>query len=135
MKTTLAFITLLISLILSPDKFLSADTSSYRVYKIDSINNYYLIYAKANHTLYKIVSKKEPTASSCKIKTGEKYKFKLHSIWNQDLFINGVNVSPRITPHITCLGFDSITSICIERPLINDLHYADNIRGLFYIKY
>lgn len=134
MKTTLLIITVLLSLIALSEKKISIVKNSYSVYKIDSINNYYLIYAKANDTLYKIISKKETIAAARKIETGKKYKFKLHSIWNQDIFINGLNASPRFVPHVTCLGFDSITDICIERPLINDLHYADNVKGLRFIK-
>ena len=134
MKTILSTIIVLLSLITLSGKNLYINKTSYSVYKIDSINNYYLIYAKANDTLYKIISRKEIIVATRKIKIGKRYKFKLHSIWDQDIFINGLNASPRFVPHVTCLGFDSITDICIERPLINDLHYADNVKGLHFIK-
>jgi hypothetical protein len=113
---------------------LSVGTPSYDIYKIDSINNYYLIYAKNKTTHYKIISRKETVANTTKIKVGKRYEFKLHSMWEQDSFINGVSISLRNTPHVTCLGFDSITNICIERPLINDLHYTDDLKGLYLVQ-
>lgn len=105
----------------------------YGIYKIDSVNSYYLIYAKKRDSLYKIVSSKDGTNKGKKISINNFYKLNLVSIWNQPILINGVNVSPSTTPHVTCLGFDDSTNICIERDSINDLHRADNLRGL-YIK-
>jgi len=112
----------------------SSDSNLYKIYKIDSLNNYYLIYAKRKDTLYKIVSKKETALNSIKISYGGEYGLILSSIWNKSIMIGGVNVSPSMTPNVTCLSFDDSTKICIERDSINDLHHAENLRGLFLVK-
>ncbi len=110
------------------------DSSLYKVYKIDSINTYYLIYAKRKDSLYKVVSKKgENVESLITIKIGGQYDLKLNSIWTKKIMIGGVNVSPSVTPNVTCLSFDDSTKICIERDSINDLHQADNLLGLYLI--
>jgi hypothetical protein len=109
-------------------------SAQYYVYKIDSINNYYLIYAKKTDSLYKIVSKKEKIRNCDFIHIGQSYGFVLESVWNHDIIINGKNVSPRMTPHIECVGFDNVTSICLEKDSINDLHIAKNVRGLCLIE-
>jgi hypothetical protein len=102
----------------------------YKVYKIDSINNYYLIYAKRKDSLYKIVSKKQVTSNCANISLNQEYTFSLTSIWNQKIIIEGRNVSPSVTPHVTCLSFDDSTKICLEKDSINDLFHADNVEGL-----
>lgn len=110
------------------------DSSLYRVYKIDSNNTYYLIYVKRKDSLFKIVSQKnENIKNSTLIKIGGQYDLKLNSIWTKGILIGGVNVSPSVTPNVTCLSFDDSTRICIERDSINDLHKAENLRGLYFI--
>ncbi len=47
------------SMVYTSQNHFSKSADSYKVFKIDSINSYYLIYAEKNDTLYKIVSKKE----------------------------------------------------------------------------
>ena len=107
--------------------------SIFTVYKIDSINDYYLIYAKRQKQWFKIVSKKEkPIIYQKRIMVNKDYKFSLHSIWNEKIMINGVNVSPSQTPHVTCLGFDTQTTICLERYSIKDLFSSKNLRGIEY---
>jgi hypothetical protein len=108
--------------------------SIFTVLKIDSINNYYLIYAKRKNQWFKIVSKKDNILIDSRIKISNDYKFSLHSIWNEKIMIGGINVSPSQTPHVTCLGFDKETTVCIERDSINDLFITKNLKGLKYIK-
>ena len=108
--------------------------SIFTVRKIDSINNYYFIYAKRNNKWFKIVSKKEKNIRNNKIKINTDYRFSLHSIWNEKVMIGGINVSPSQTPYVTCLGFEEKTMICIERDSINDLFSSKNLNGLNYIK-
>ena len=81
------YILILISLILVACASHKMDSKSsiknniatYNVYKIDSINTYYLIYAKKNDSLYNIVSKKEVVKSGNKIQLNSSYAFNLHS--------------------------------------------------------
>ncbi|WP_374172813.1 hypothetical protein [Flavobacterium tructae] len=143
-RNILIFFTLVFLMLCSCASTLSRNSASikntesidslFTVNKIDSVNNYYLVYLKKDKNWYKIVSKKDGAINSKKIKINSSYKFCLKSIWNQEILIAGVNVSPSLTPHVTCLGFDKETSICIERDSINDLFVTKNLKGLFYIK-
>ena len=110
------------------------DSSLFKVYKIDSINNYYLIYAKRRDTFYKIVSQKWFNYNCKNIIIGSKYSFILTSIWNTPIIIENENVSPSMILHVTCLSFDKKTNICLERDSINDLFSASNVKGLCFIK-
>jgi hypothetical protein len=105
----------------------------YKVYKLDSINSYYLIYTKRNDSFFKIVSKKEVSPTCYNIKLNAEYSFILSSIWRSKFQLNGKEVSLPVSPIINCMGFDDSTTICLERDSINDLYYADNIKGLCFI--
>lgn len=108
---------------------------SYRVYKIDSINTYYVIYATHANAKFKIISKKDYKKCSNKIQVDGQYAFHLHSLWTTPEYINGQDVSLQNTPHITCMTFDDSTKICIDRDsLIYDLFTCDNINGLCFLK-
>ena len=110
------------------------NSTLYEVYKIDSINNYYLIYLKEGNNRYKVISKMTFRIQSEKIRLNKKYKFTLESIFNVDLYINGVNVNPALAPNVECISIDNRTNICIERKdSIYDLFRAINLDGL-YIK-
>ena len=100
----------------------SSKIDGYTIYKIDSINNFYLVYATMSKKNFKIVSMKENQEFDCsKIQINGKYLFQLKSIWHS-------------LPHITCLGFNDSTTICLERPIINDLFVASNLKGLCIIE-
>jgi hypothetical protein len=106
---------------------------SYEVYKIDSVHSYYLIFAKRDDSLFKIVSKKDSSLAYRKIQAGQKYNLTLNSLWNQDIWIGNTNVKPSLTPNVTCLGFDDSTSICIDREhAIYDLFVTPSLKGLCY---
>ena len=51
----------------------------FEVIKIDSLQKVYLIYAKRNGSVYKIVSKKECTSKCRNVIIGKKYAFELTS--------------------------------------------------------
>lgn len=111
------------------------DISQYEVSKIDSLNNYYIIYLKRSDSLFKLVSKKEPAINCQKIESKHPYSFELVSIWNQPIIINGVDWSLAATPHVNCIGLDEATNVCLERSLgINDIFYAKNLTGLCIVK-
>lgn len=109
------------------------NSDSYTVYKIDSINTWYLIYAKRNDSLYKIVSKKENSENCNRIKINSKYYFKLVS-WFPSNAPQNLNISTKNIPHLAGYGFDDSTTIMLEKGLINDLMYGENIKGLCFIK-
>nr|WP_198999668.1 hypothetical protein [Flavobacterium sp. ASV13] len=106
----------------------------YEVYKIDSINEYYLIYAKRGDSLFKIVSKKEAADKQQEIKVNKSYPLKLHSRRENLPTIGGIKLEPINYLDVECFAYDKSTTICIERDSINDLHYAENIKGKYFIK-
>lgn len=110
----------------------SDSADNYKVFKIDSINSYYLIYAEKNDALYKIVSKKEKESIFNRIQVNHFYPFKLTSRRDNAAVINGVKLSPQNYLDIECYVYDDSTSICIERDSINELHHASNIKGLCF---
>ena len=104
---------------------------SYKVYKIDSINNWYVIYARRKDSLYKIISGKVLVENCSRIKVNKNYQFQLHSrIYGNQ--VAGMTMSPQYSLLVTCFAFDDSTNICLERDSINDLYYADNIKGLCF---
>lgn len=108
-----------------------AEEPVYKVYKIDSINNYYLVYAKRAAMKYKIVSVKAKAKNRyAKIVIGGDYKFRLHSRFEH---LNKFG-DPLLRTQVNCYFYDDSTAICLERKdSIYDLYQANNLRGL-YIK-
>jgi hypothetical protein len=112
-------------------RYSNENTNPYKVYKLDSINNYYLIYASRKDSLYKIVSKKEPSKNCNQIRKDGEYQFKLHSSIAHRR-IGGKEILPQNSLLVNCFYYDESTSICLEGDSIRDLHYADNIKGLCF---
>jgi hypothetical protein len=113
------------------------DRLFFKVKKIDSINNWYIIYASKQDSLFKIVVKKEITTNiNCsKIIRGQSYDFKLHSRKTNYPEINGIKINPGNSLDIACYTFDENTNICIEpKKGIYDLYYAENLKGLCILK-
>ncbi|VEH21403.1 Uncharacterised protein [Chryseobacterium nakagawai] len=109
---------------------------TYTIYKIDSINNYYLIYAERNNSIFKIVSKKEHiTKHYKKIKIGNNYDLNLDSRSSQTPIINGVKMSPVNLIDSMCYNYEENTQICTDaKNGIYDLYTTVNLKGLYYIK-
>ncbi|WP_454881510.1 hypothetical protein [Sphingobacterium detergens] len=110
----------------------------YIIDSIDSINNWYTIYASKNDSIFKIVVHKELDANyECKkmIEVGTCYKLVLHSRKKEVLKINGIIVNPVNNLDVQCYTYDDNTEICIEpKKGIYDLFHTPNIRGLCYIE-
>lgn len=103
----------------------------YKVYKIDSINDYYLVFAKKQDSIFKIVSKKNFSKNCNSVKVGKKYSFKLKSNRTLAPTINGVKIAAQ---NVDCYVFDKETSICVDRKNgIYNLYFADNLKGLCLI--
>lgn len=112
--------------------------SLYLVKKIDSINNWYTIYATKNDSSFKIVVKKQNHQDlKCKrmIRVGLSYYLMLHSRKNEVPEINGVKIKPVNSLDVQCYTYDDSTSICIEpKKGIYDLFHTPDIKGLCYVK-
>jgi hypothetical protein len=91
-----------------------------RVYKIDSVNDYYLIYIVKGKYRYKVISKKSSQTNSNIITQGKIYDLQITYVFGA----LGIGV---FKP--TCLDVDARTRICLEDSII-DLCYAENLNGL-----
>ncbi|WP_290710842.1 hypothetical protein [Flavihumibacter sp. CACIAM 22H1] len=104
----------------------SAANEKYQVYRIDSVNHIYIIYAKKGTGLYKIVSLKD-TVQCQQLQVGGEYKFILMS--RVPKTFKGENVSPNQVPHVAGIMFHG-NWIKFERDSINDIFSSINLRGL-----
>jgi len=133
MKNCLIFFASIILISCTTNKKIIEKKSEYMVTKLDSINNYYLIYATKNDSVFEIISKKERTAKCKTIKKGSNYSFKLKSMRDNAHTIGGIKISPMNYLDIQCFQFDENTKICKEEG-IYDLYFAKNINGLCFKK-
>lgn len=119
-------------------KNVSKSDSLYLVKKIDSINNWYTIYATKNDSSFKIVVKKQAHQNlQCKrmIRVGQSYSLVLHSRKNEVPEINRIKIKPVNSIDIQCYTYDEATRICIEPEKgIYDLFHTPDIKGLCYLK-
>ncbi|MFZ4931930.1 hypothetical protein [Chryseobacterium sp. Mn2064] len=111
------------------------DKYKYVVYKIDSVNNYYLIYLSSEGKSYKIVSKKEEVTKCKKIKLGDKYNFSSldRIIKPEDYIPKNVATGSPLEFVPDCIKFDEQTEICRERGMDN-IYMTKNLAGLCYIE-
>jgi hypothetical protein len=107
--------------------FVNQDLVKYNVYKIDSIHNYYIIYAKGKGRSYKIISQKKITRSCEKIVVNGEYGFELKSM----LFVNGKPIIPaNQVNEISGWQMDDSTVIKLEDDTGRNLFFANNLTGL-----
>lgn len=101
--------------------------SIYRIARIDSLNNYYLIYAKKDNAYFRIASKKDKCSLASRIKLGKSYHLLLHSFLesasNQKFAAQYVELSGYTIDKYTTIEFDSIKNV----------YYASNLKGLCLI--
>jgi hypothetical protein len=103
---------------------------AFKIVKLDSISNVYLIYARQKDTLYKIVSLKEATHTGRSIVVGASYQLDLVSLFIKNF--QGYDLSPRNTLDIGGITYSG-TLIKVERDSIVDLYRARNVKGLCLI--
>lgn len=105
----------------------------YKIYKIEKLNSYYLIYCEKDGEKYKIVSKEpndEKIKAYKKIKIGESYNLKLV---NYPDYSKNKDPLTGFSPLVNCFTFDSDTNICKEQG-VNGLYTTKSLTGLYYIK-
>ena len=105
----------------------------YSIARIDSINSYYLIYAIRNDLTYKVVSKKEDLNDCAPIVVGSKYKLNLRSSLYTGKTKRGV-ITKSTYDLVSCIGYDSITTICYESNCVRGLFRTDNLMGLCFLQ-
>lgn len=87
--------------------------STYNIYKIDSINNYYLIYVMDEKYRYKIVSKKMTIYNCDEIKIDSSYSFHLKLLSNISKPTGNEKFIPVNYLHLErCVQLDNETTIC-----------------------
>ena len=106
----------------------------YKIKKIKSKNNIYIIYAQRNDTLFKILSSKEVSQVSSgyeKIRRGKCYRLELETLFPLELL--GVKLMSPGTTGRTGINFNGNLVEIEPQKGIWDLFYAKNLKGL-YIK-
>jgi hypothetical protein len=101
----------------------------FKIVKLDSISNVYLIYARQKDTLYKIVSLKEATHTGRSIVVDSSYRLDLVSLFIKNF--QGYDLSPQKTLDIGGISYSG-TLIKVERDSIVDLYRARNVKGLCF---
>ncbi|MGV0923457.1 hypothetical protein [Empedobacter tilapiae] len=131
MGKILITIIIFVSISCNSSKKLLENELNYKVEKIESLNNWNIIYLNRGNSKYKLVSLKKENRECNKIKVGKTYSFILHSRGENPPVINGIKLKPINYLDINCYSYDSETEICIDPEKgINDLYSAENLNGL-----
>lgn len=101
----------------------------HKVTKLDSINNYYLIYTIKGDSIFKIVSEKNYVDNCKKIEVGKSYPLELISMRSSAPSIGGLKISPVNYLDVRCFQFNENTQICKEDG-IDELYFAKDLKGL-----
>jgi hypothetical protein len=109
----------------------------FKIVRLDSINNVYLIYARQKDTLYKIVSLKEDGRTGKEnvhagrsIVVDSSYRLDLVSLFIRNF--QGYDLSPKNSMDLGGISYSG-TLIKVERDSIVDLYRAKNVKGLSLI--
>ena len=104
---------------------------------IDSIHNWYIIYAKKTDGNCKIVVEKaqqKPQNGKQKIVVGNSYTLLVFSRRKHPPVINGIEVAPQNFLDVPCQTYDDSTQICIEpHSGYYELYTTISLKGLWYI--
>lgn len=146
MKKFIYILTVITLFSCSGSKMISqVDISSYQIKKIKTKKSWYIIYAKKQDSIYKIVveKKKNNIKDYNKIKVGGYYDFELKSRRENIPVIGGVKLKP--VNHLDvesstynkegteCYKYDKKTEICTEpQNGIFDIYYTSDLIGLYY---
>lgn len=107
------------------------EASPYKVYKIKSINNLYILYAKRNDSIFEIVSRKQEQAMCANVKVGYYYNFILQSnLENKESQFYTPRSNRLLVTHSNFYG----TAVPLEKRARYDLYTAKNLKGLCLIK-
>ena len=100
------------------------NNSTFKIIRIDSIENVYLIYAERNDSIFKIMSKKEDVSNCQPLSEGEFYKLKIISWFLPEEF--------HVKMRVAGVKFEN-TLIEIEKDsVVCDLFTTENLEGLCY---
>jgi len=97
----------------------------FKIIKIDSIENIYLVYAERNDSIFKIMSLKEKYSNCRPIKLGELYNLKIIS-W---FLPEEIHVRMRVTG----VKFGNVIVKMERDSIVSDLFLTKNLEGLCYV--
>ncbi len=106
-----------------------------KVYKIDSVKNYHVIYVSSDKLNYKVISKKGNSDNCNKVELDSMYSFKIKSLILPEPRINNSNFSKPVNydDFQKCAHMDDFTEICTEVRVV-DIFESPNMFGLCYSK-
>ncbi|MBT2622613.1 hypothetical protein [Chryseobacterium sp. ISL-6] len=105
----------------------------YKIYKIENLHSYYIVYCEKDGEKYKIVSKEQNDKTINKykkIKIGNSYNFALTLYHPNNKDNNPLTNTSTFLNVLHCYMFDG-TKVCEEE---NGLYTTENLKGLYYIK-
>ena len=108
------------------DKF---QEHKYLVDRVDSINNFYILYISDEYFKYQVISNKSNNINYERVHEGKYYHFKLSANLLEPKTVAAVNSYDLKN----CNDVDSVTRICRER-YMSGLFYASNLKGLVLLK-
>lgn len=110
------------------------DSEKYTVYKIDSINSYYLVYLTYRKNSFKVISKKESSSSCRPIKVGDQFNlfFLDRLIKEEDYIPKDFKTISALSFVPDCIKLDDSTEICRDRGMDN-IYLSKSLRGLCYV--
>lgn len=134
MKRTLIYIFLATGIILLSGYKVKSDLcveSGYEVCRIDSIKNWYIIYAERNDSVFKIVSMKKAESQCNMIFIGERYNLSLQKRIENVLSSNGLKLIPMNYLSIQNTSYNEDTDVFIEHEDgVFELYTCVNLSGL-----
>ncbi len=123
------FLATILIILCTDSCFANSRESIYKVYRIDSVNSFYIIYCSKDAQNYKIVSEKKDVSSNdfVRVEVGGFYNLILKSLPGKGSENPLTNNSSLL---ISCYMFDKDTENCRE-PGINGLFTSPNLVGLY----
>ena len=107
------------------------NTNLYRIDQIDSVPEFYVIYASKGTVRIKILSNVTDELRGTNVKVGNRYDLDLFSIL-KDLAIAGKKI-PNL-PNNNCIWLSDSISVCIEpQNSIHNVYKAKNLQGLYFL--
>lgn len=109
------------------------DEDMYSITKIDSVDNYYVIYGKFKDDNYKLISEKTNSKCGNEVVVGKKYNLKTQSIFTMKIMVKDTVREISNNVNIKCMTLGK-TIICKEYENgIYDVLKSENLQGLCYI--
>jgi len=115
------------------EKSYSCNEKDYLITKIDSINNWYVILAKRNDSVFKIVSRNHEKKCCERISVNRQYKLLLQKRMENVLSPNGLKLIPMNYLDIQNINYNPDTDIVLPNEEgIFGLYTCTNLTGLCF---